>query len=208
VAVAVFHKHQDYVYAVAFSPGGTRLASAGDDLHVMVWNLTAEGKMEDQESPSKDMADDGIYEYIRGVVFTPNGSNVISVCSNGTVAIWSLDASEKQLCRIIRRDREQSFGPGPFKSMWFERDHPEVLLTEFGAWPVDINQAATSDATTDSTSTTLSPPPRHQNLPDWSPFSIGDKCKSITRHGRQLICCPSPSARAITKPVSCGATAS
>jgi hypothetical protein len=193
--VAVFQGHNAYIFSVAFSNDGTRLASAGDDFHVMIWNLAGDdGRQADKEKPDKDMYDLRVPN-MRGAVFSPNDRSLLTVCEDGSVAFWDPDLAQGQQCRLVVNS---SWSPDifNFKSMRIDAQHPNVLLTEFGAWPFDIGEAAlqktmsrsTSLASVDADEEPLLP--RHQAAPAWSPFGIDLSRQWITWDGRKLIFLP------------------
>ncbi|KAI0592755.1 WD40-repeat-containing domain protein [Biscogniauxia sp. FL1348] len=174
-----FYGHTDYVYAVAFSPDGTRLASAGDDCHIMVWDLISEdGVQGDKDRPDFDMSDDRVNHYIRGVVFSADGRKVVSVTSYGEIAIWSPGSPEEQKYRLSV-DRIPKFYMGKSMTITIDDRHPDFLLTEFGAWQCnDISTVAPDDPLS------LQPPP------EWSPFQISMDDKWITWKKQELIYLP------------------
>ncbi|KAK1243139.1 hypothetical protein MKX07_003767 [Trichoderma sp. CBMAI-0711] len=70
--------HRDYVYAVAFSPNGRYLASGGDDLQVLIWDL----KLGDQSADQPVTMTTTSGESIRGLTFTDDEARVVSWESN------------------------------------------------------------------------------------------------------------------------------
>ncbi|KAL8285679.1 hypothetical protein RB597_002646 [Gaeumannomyces tritici] len=139
VPCRVFRKHDDYVYGLAFSADGKRLASAGDDRHVMVWNLVS-GDKADRTEPNKDMSDRRVKSYFREVVFSHDGSRLFSVSTDCTVAIWSPDQPEDQQCVAVVSQ------VGRLESLRMDKDYPDVLLSSMGAWPFDVSPAALEEA--------------------------------------------------------------
>lgn len=201
--VRVFRGHKDYVYSVAFSPDGLRLASAGNDLHVMIWNLGAGGGNQgDKNKPDKDMVDPRVSNYIRGLVFSADGSKVVSVCDDDTVAIWSPDLLKEQQC-IILMVVEERLVPGAFKSMRIDEQNPEVLLTEFCAWDFDIGNAALEEAATAAQPSSASLLPRRERPPKWSPFGIGEGYASITWNKDKRIFLPTEYRPTVGPGISC-----
>jgi WD40 repeat protein len=89
------HEH-GYVYQVAFSPGGTELATVGDDKRVRVWDI-AKGKQLNEF--------EGHTDQIRCVAYSPNGLYLASGGYDKTVRIWNL----KEPCKsfvVARHQRE------------------------------------------------------------------------------------------------------
>ncbi|XXH00920.1 hypothetical protein Hte_007271 [Hypoxylon texense] len=187
--VSVFNGHTDWIYCVAFSPDETRLASAGDDTHVMIWNLA--GKTEEQNdkaAPDRDMSDSRVSEYIRGIAFSADGSKVVSVSENGgIIAIWNPDLSNDQpeprqpCCVII-----EGFDSVPFRSIRIDKDYPDVLQTEFGAWQFDLEGEAMKNAW----ASTFEVRSLEQVRPPRFPLGISKGAKWITWKNENLIYLP------------------
>ncbi|KAI0517612.1 hypothetical protein F5B22DRAFT_111272 [Xylaria bambusicola] len=181
--IRIFRGHYDYVYSVAFSHDGKRLASAGDDLHVMIWNLVDEDKNE----PESNMSDERkIRDYIRAVMFSKDGSKVVSICTDGTMAVWSPGSPPEKQCRLLDTISN------PFQSMRMDTDYPDVFVTELGAWKFDI-----SDAALEETTSIL------RGRPEWSLFSINEERNWITWKGQNLIYLPNQFRPSTDRPYTC-----
>ncbi|KAH6951190.1 WD40-repeat-containing domain protein [Ilyonectria sp. MPI-CAGE-AT-0026] len=208
----VFSGHTDYVYSVAFSSDGMRLVSVGDDHHVMVWNLDGKG---DKEMPDIDMSDPRVTEYMRAVVFSANNTTVFSMSTDSVVA-WKPDLPEEKQCLLIiqrelqqERDDEDEELDGRkeeddddekeeewwdwFRSMRIDEDNPQVLLTEYGAWPFDISEAALEKAAqeTETMNTKKTAPllPRLR-LSECARVGISKNGNAITWNKREVISLP------------------
>jgi WD40 repeat protein/serine/threonine protein kinase len=75
----VLRGHTDEVFAVAFHPGGTRLASAGRDRAVWLWDL-ARGE------PVVRLQ--GHTNYVWSLAFSPDGRTLVSGSGDSTVRLW------------------------------------------------------------------------------------------------------------------------
>ncbi len=73
--------HQASIYAVAISPDGQRIASAGDDKTIKLW--TMEGKLLHSFLAHQ--------ERIWQLTFSPQGDRFASASEDGTVKLWYLD---------------------------------------------------------------------------------------------------------------------
>lgn len=74
--------HEDWVQALAFAPGGKRLATAGNDRTVRVWDLPAEtvAAVLRQEHP------------VNAVHFAPDGRTLATAGADGAVHLWELSS--------------------------------------------------------------------------------------------------------------------
>ncbi len=74
--------HVNWVFDLAFHPGGARLASASGDGTVRLWNL---------KGGQEVLALHGHRARVHGVAFSPDGTSLASVSGDGVVRIWETD---------------------------------------------------------------------------------------------------------------------
>jgi WD40 repeat protein len=78
-ACQVLRGHTDEVFAVAFHPGGTRLATAGRDRAIWLWDLVR------GEAVARLP---GHTSYVWSLAFSPNGATLASGSGDFTVRLW------------------------------------------------------------------------------------------------------------------------
>jgi WD40 repeat protein len=95
----VFEGHTDEVFAAVFHPDGTRIASAGRDRAVWLWDPAS-----DQEVARLP----GHTSYIWSLAFSPDGKSLVSGSGDSTVRLWD---TEPLRTRYLARRAAESLHP-------------------------------------------------------------------------------------------------
>ena len=108
--VAVLTGHTDQVFSAVFHPDGKRLASAGRDRAIWLWDLATGQEVARLE---------GHTNYVFSLAFSPDGTSLVSGSGDGTVRIWDTEPPARR--HQARREAEalrpeaERLGLAPFR---------------------------------------------------------------------------------------------
>ena len=125
--------HTDDVFAVAFHPDGTRLATAGRDRAVWLWDL-ARGE-EVARLP-------GHTSYVWSLAFSPDGATLASGSGDFTVRLWDTAPLK---ARYQARHEAEALRPEAERlvaKLWREKNDPAEVVEALRARPSAERAAA------------------------------------------------------------------
>jgi WD40 repeat protein len=99
-----YHGHADRVNAVAWSPDGAHIVSAGDDKTVQVWEAITGDHL---------FTYTGHADRVNAVAWSPDSKLIASASSDSTVQVWEADTGIYLFTRIGHRDRVLSLAWSP-----------------------------------------------------------------------------------------------
>jgi WD40 repeat protein len=99
--VALF-RHGSIVYGLAFSPDGTRLATACQDHAMRLWDLATHDEVVELN---------GHTDYVHAVAFSPDGTRLASGSGDHTVRIWDSLSIQARASQGDPSHRDAPFRP-------------------------------------------------------------------------------------------------
>ena len=92
--------HKDRIKCVCFSPDGSKLASAGYDAKIMLWNVESESNPRLEECQELGRHENQIWS----VVFSPDGKLLASCSTDGTIKLWDVTTCECLITLLDHKD--------------------------------------------------------------------------------------------------------
>ena len=111
--------HTDEVFAVAFHPDGTRLASAGRDRAVWLWDLARGEEVARLQ---------GHTSYVWSLAFSPDGATLASGSGDFTVRLW--DTAPLKVRYQARREAEalRPEAERLVEALWRQKNDPAEVV--------------------------------------------------------------------------------
>jgi WD40 repeat protein len=125
-ACRVLRGHTDEVFAAAFHLDGTRLATAGRDRAVWLWDLATGQEVARLQ---------GHTSYVWSLAFSPDGTTLASGSGDFTVRLW--DTAPLKVRYQARREAE-ALRPDAerlVESLWRQQNDPAEIFETLRAYP-------------------------------------------------------------------------
>jgi hypothetical protein len=122
----VLRGHTDEVFAAAFHPDGTRLATGGRDRAIWLWDLQR----------GEDVARlTGHTSYIWSLAFSPDGKTLVSGSGDSTVRLW--DTAPLRTRYQARREAEalRPVAERLVDQLWRQKTNPDEVVEALRADP-------------------------------------------------------------------------
>jgi WD40 repeat protein len=86
-----FKGHTGGVESVAYSPDGSRIVSGSDDKTIKIWDAETGWRILWTGGGHELQSLEGHTSWVRSVVYSPDGSRIVSGSSDDTIKIWGAD---------------------------------------------------------------------------------------------------------------------
>jgi WD40 repeat protein/nucleoside phosphorylase len=92
-----YDEHASWVVAVAWEPNGTRIASAGGDGTVRVWDVDTGERLRTYRGHTRRLAKAGLPPTVYNVAWSPDGQSIVSAGDGAKVHVWNPVTGENSM---------------------------------------------------------------------------------------------------------------
>jgi WD40 repeat protein len=118
-ACQILRAHTDSVFAVAFHPDGTRLATAGRDRAIWLWDLAR----------GEDVARlQGHTSYVWSLAFSPDGATLVSGSGDSTLRLWDTAPLKNRYQARREAAALQPEAERLVEQLWRQKNSPEAVV--------------------------------------------------------------------------------
>jgi WD40 repeat protein len=118
-ACQILRAHTDSVFAAAFHPDGTRLATAGRDRAIVLWDLAR----------GEDVARlQGHTSYVWSLAFSPDGATLVSGSGDSTVRLWDTAPLKNRYQARREAAALQPEAERLVEQLWRQKNSPDAVV--------------------------------------------------------------------------------
>jgi hypothetical protein len=115
----VLRGHTDEVFAAAFHPDGTRLATAGRDRAIWLWDLRRGEEV-------ARLA--GHTSYIYSLAWSPDGKTLVSGSGDSTVRLWDTEPLRTRYQARREAERLRPEAERLVEQLWRQKNNPDEVV--------------------------------------------------------------------------------